>query len=146
MKATYPTIEERQRAVAVSSAADFVRINLQNCHVNFIGHSVFAQEMYKHKIKKDFDILTSVWEQETLFSSNFSEIINNSAYRSIISLGEDVIPFIIEDLKHDDKLWFYALELLTGQNPIKENHRGIIPLMKQDWIDWAYKNDILNEA
>lgn len=141
----YPTIQERQRPVAVSYEASFVRSNIETCHVLFVGQSVFVQEMYKQQLKKRFDFYNSIWKNETIFSSSISEITNNSAYRSIIGLGQEVLPFIIDDLKTNDNHWFYALEALTGQNPIKENHKGIVPLMKNDWIEWAKENNLIDE-
>jgi hypothetical protein len=101
--------------------------------------------MYKDHVKKSFDLYNSVWKNETLFSSSISEIVNNSAYRAIIDLGKRALPYIFEDLKTSDNHWFYALESVTGQNPIRESHRGILPLMKQDWIQWAIENNIIDE-
>lgn len=136
----YPTIQERQRPIGVSIEAEFVRQNIQTTHDLFMGQSVFIQEMYKQQLSKKFDFYSGIWKTETMFSSNSSEITNNSAYRSIIGLGKDIIPFIIEDLKQSENHWFYALELLTGENPIKSEHRGIINLMKSDWLNWAERN------
>lgn len=136
----YPTIQERQRPIGVSIEAQFVRQNIQTTHDLFMGQSVFIQEMYKQQLSKKFDLYSGIWKTESMFSSNSSEITNNSAYRSIIGLGKDIIPFIIEDLKQSENHWFYALELLTGENPIKSEHRGIINLMKSDWLNWAEKN------
>ncbi len=96
----------------------------------------------KELSNRDFDDYKSTWEEETIFSSSISEITNNTAYRTIIGLGQKVLPFIIDDLKKNDNHWFYALEALTGQNPIKENHKGIIPLMRDDWLKWAEDNNI----
>jgi hypothetical protein len=137
---SYPTIQERQRPIGVSIEAQFIRQNIQTAHDLFMGQSVFIQEMYKKQLGKKFDLYSGIWKTETMFSSNSSEITNNSAYRSIIGLGKDIIPFIIEDLKQSENHWFYALELLTGENPIKSEHRGIINLMKSDWLNWAKKN------
>jgi hypothetical protein len=136
----YPTIQERQRPIGVSIEAQFVRQNIQMTHDLFMGQSVFIQEMYKQQLSTKFDLYSGIWKTETMFSSNSSEITNNSAYRSIIGLGKEIIPFIIQDLKQSENHWFYALELLTGENPIKEKHRGIIHLMKSDWLNWAEKN------
>lgn len=137
---SYPTIQERQRPIGVSFEAQFIRQNIQTAHDLFMGQSVFIQEMYKKQLSTKFDLYSGIWKTETMFSSNSSEITNNSAYRSIIGLGKDIIPFIIEDLKQSENHWFYALELLTGENPIKSEHRGIINLMKSDWLNWAKKN------
>jgi len=141
----YPTIQERQMPVAVSHEAGSIRNNIEACHLLFVGQSVFIQEMYQQQLKKRFNFYSSIWKNETIFFSSISEITNNAAYRSIIGLGKDVLPFIIEDLKTNDNHWFYALEALTGKNPIKENHKGIVMLMKNDWLEWAKENNLTDE-
>lgn len=141
-----PITQERQKPVAVSYEAESVRQHTKSSHFLFIKNSVFITEMYKQKLKQRFDLYNSIWQNETMFSSSISEITNNAAYRSIIGLGEDVIPFIIQDLKNNNSHWFYALEALTGQNPIKSEHRGIVELMKADWLEWANKNNQTNES
>ncbi|MFM9909955.1 MAG: hypothetical protein ACKVOW_11425 [Chitinophagaceae bacterium] len=141
----YPTIQERQRPVAVSYEAHLVRNNIETCHLLFVGQSVFIQELYKQQLKKRFDFYNSIWKNETVFSSSISEITNNAAYRYIIGLGQEVLPFIINDFKANDNHWFYALEAITGQNPINDNHKGIVPLMKADWLKWAKENNITDE-
>ena len=105
----------------------------------FIGHSVFASQLYQRRLDRKFKILKSVWENDTVFSSSISEITNHPAYHSVIKLGKEVVPLIIEDLQSTNNHWFYALEYLTGSNPITQEHQGLVPLMKQDWINW-YQN------
>ena len=137
---SYPPIQERQRPIGVSIEAQFVSQNIQITHDLFMGQSVFIREMYNQQLSKKFELYSGIWKTETMFSSNSSEITNNAAYRYIIGLGKDMIPFIIQDLKQSENHWFYALELLTGENPIKTEHRGIINLMKSDWLNWAEQN------
>ena len=142
----YPSIQERYRTTGVSIEAQFVRKNIALSHNSFIGNSVFIKEMYKQQLKKKFDTYSAIWRNETMFSSSITEITNNSAYRSIIGLGTEVIPLIIKDLEINENHWFSALEALTGENPIKKEHRGIVKFMKNDWLDWAYKNNQIDET
>ncbi len=137
-----PIIQENQRPAAVSFEANFIRSNVENCQTLFVGNSVFIREMYNQQVRKQFDFLNNTWQAETLFSSSINEIVNNSAYRSIINLGGDVLPLIINDLKTTENHWFYALEAITGYNPIKAENKGIVSLMKNDWIEWAENNII----
>jgi hypothetical protein len=140
-----PFVQENQRPSAVSFEANFIRSNVENCQTLFVGKSVFIREMYNQQIKKQFDFLNNLWQSETIFSSSINEIVNNSAYRSIIGLGGGVLPLIINDLKVSENHWFYALEAITGHNPIKSEHIGIVPFMKNDWIEWAENNIIEND-
>jgi hypothetical protein len=141
----YPPVQERNRPAAVSNEAEFVSQCFMRSHDLFIGNSVIIHDMYSQQLMDIFNFLKSIWLKETILSSSVSDITNNSAYRGIIGLGKDVIPFIIQDLKTNNNHWFNALEALTGENPIKNNHKGILPLMKNDWLEWAEKNSYTNE-
>lgn len=80
--------------------------------------------------------LKSKWKTDTFFLSSSTEKTQHPAYREIISLGEEVVPYIIQDLKTNHNYWFEALEEITGVDPIPEEHYGKIELMAQDWVDW----------
>jgi hypothetical protein len=127
-------------STAVSHEAVFIKKNTEYTRDVFVEGSVFVKEMYKRELRVKFDSYTITWLNETMFTSSSSEIFSNNAYRSIIGLGTEVIPLIIEDLKINDYHWFYALESLTGVNPIQKEHRGVIQLMKEDWLNWAEDN------
>lgn len=139
----YPLIEETQRPIAVGTDARSVSQNLYNSHRIFMGHSVFASQLYKRRLDRKFSMLKSVWENDTIFSSSISEITNHPAYYAVIKLGREIIPLIIQDLQTTNNHWFYALEILTGENPIRPEHRGNIEQMKNDWIDWANRGNAI---
>ncbi len=139
----YPVIEETQRPVALGIDARYVSQNLHKSHLIFIGHSVFASQLYKKRLDRKFNMLKSIWENDTIFSSSVSEITSHPAYHSIIKLGSEVIPLIIDDLQATNNHWFYALEVLAGENPIKPEHRGNVELMKNDWVNWANSRNVI---
>lgn len=93
------------------------------------------------KIKSTFNEYNYVLKKQTQFSSS----LNKESYNSIINLGKDVIPLIIDDLIKTDSHWFYALSEIANFNPVQEKHQGIIPLMKKDWIEWAKQNNFYDE-
>lgn len=139
----YPVIEEAQRPAGVGTDAKFVSQSLHNSHIIFLGHSVFASQLYNRRLDRKFNMLKSLWEADTMFSSSISEITTHPAYHSIIKLGSEVLPLIIQDLQNTNNHWFYALEILTGENPIRPEHRGNVELMKSDWINWANRANVI---
>jgi hypothetical protein len=84
-----------------------------------------------------FEVLFQQWKQETLFSSSGSEITNHPAYQAIIELGPSVVPFILIKLQEDPQQLFYALFKITGENPVKPKHVGMLSKMKEDWLEWG---------
>lgn len=88
-------------------------------------------------IRERFNHYKAIWEKETKILSAIDDIIENESYQAIIKQGKDVVPFIIDELKKNNKFWFHALEVLTGEDPVKKEHWGNPLLMKNDWLQWA---------
>jgi hypothetical protein len=62
------------------------------------------------------------------------------AYQKIIGMGPDVTPLIIAQLRSEadePDQWFWALQVITGVDPIAEEDRGDFLKMSQSWINWA---------
>lgn len=80
--------------------------------------------------------------KEAIFlKPSIQEIESNIYYLKIIKMGNVVVPFMLEDFRSGhNNLWFSALEKITGNNPIKEEHRGIIEFMIDDWLRWGEEN------
>ena len=90
-----------------------------------------------------FDNLVASWEFSTGTSSSIEEIISDDSFQGIIGLGRMAIPFILEELAKEPSFLIIALGEISGDNPIKPEHRGDIPAMAQDWLDWGRRRDYL---
>lgn len=132
---------EYTQPFGVTEEANVLNINYSNAVNTYIGHSLFISKKLEEKEFRRFLTLKNQWKDETLFISSGTVLISNSAYREIISLGSTAIPWIIREMRKNNDHWFYALEKITGVNPIKEKNIGIVENMKQDWIDWASNKD-----
>lgn len=84
--------------------------------------------------RQKFERLRDKWLEETglLSCAGWS----NKYYLQIIGMGERAIPFIIEDWETTDNHWFVALSSITGENPVKEESKGYIGEMKQQWLEF----------
>lgn len=77
-------------------------------------------------------------------SSNLNDWFKHPAYQEVIHLGPEVVPYIVDDLEwslnnpDERAVWFWghALRMITGANPIPEEHIGKIKKQAQDWITW----------
>lgn len=94
------------------------------------------EDIIEDKVK----IKITRWKKDTQLSSSISEIILNQSYLEIIGMGKKVLPYIFQDLEHNDAHWFSALRDITGCSPVKQSHRGNIKLMKEDWLKWGEEN------
>lgn len=91
-----------------------------------------------------FEALFQEWKKETLLSSSGTEITNHPAYQGIIELGASVVPFILIKLQEDPQHLFYALFKITGENPVKPSHVGMLTKMKEDWLAWGASKGFLS--
>ena len=94
-------------------------------------------------LEAEFSTLAAEWKADTEFESSPERIATHPAYRRIVEMGPPVLPLILQDLEktHDD--WFWALYAITGENPIRQEDRGIVHLMVSAWIGWGIRKNLL---
>ncbi len=108
-----------------------IAIQETKSHINesFLG--------YQNQLIVKFNNLKSKWISETQFISSLTDVYMNPSYQKIISLGPSVLPYILHELKKEPNWWFWALEVLTDENPVNPEHLGDIQAMTADWLSWA---------
>jgi len=89
---------------------------------------------------RKFTKLYKEWHDKTRFDSLIGDPYNK-CYNNIVQLGYRAVPYIITKLKEDPSLIFVALIRITGEDPIKEENRGIVRKMAEDWINWWEKKN-----
>lgn len=95
-----------------------------------------ANKEIDQQIAGIFLSLRDNWKNQTAYLSSSTEIVNNPNYQQVIQLGEKVLPLIFEDLKKEPDHWFYALNAITGEDPVKFEDRGNLNKMTQSWLEW----------
>jgi hypothetical protein len=140
---TLPFLREFSSSRAVGSDANNVRKSIEKSRQVFLGNSIASENLYKDQLLARFLDLKAQWKRDTCFSSNPDSIVQNQKYIQIINLGKDIIPIIFEDWEVTDNLWFVALMYLTNNNPVAPEHIGYIREMKNDWREWAHRENIL---
>jgi hypothetical protein len=88
-------------------------------------------------MEERFRRLTETWERATSHLSSMKAASEHPAYQEIISLGVDVVPLLLRDLKDTQRHWFIALHQITGANPIPDSAAGNIPKMVEAWLQWG---------
>lgn len=94
-------------------------------------------DIRQQSIAERFRALAEQWHEETGMLSSPTQIVNNSAYLSIIAMGDVAISFILHDLREVGGYWYPALRALTGASPVPEEARGRPQLMKEAWLAWG---------
>ncbi|MBU1626553.1 hypothetical protein KKB18_04215 [bacterium] len=94
-------------------------------------------------IEKEFKQLVDQWRKEVIYFSSVEKIIMNKNYQRIMAMGKPAVPLILRELKKQPDDWFYALRMITGENPVKPIDKGDIKKMARTWIEWGKQNGYL---
>jgi hypothetical protein len=89
------------------------------------------------ELEETFLELAAQWRRETGMMSLVTKMSMHSAYQRIIGMGHAVIPLILRELEQEPDHWFWALQAITGANPVKKEQRGRMKQMAEAWIDWG---------
>ncbi len=92
------------------------------------------------EIEETFLDLAEQWRRETGMMSLVTKMSMHPAYQIIIGMGQAVVPLILRELEQELDHWFWALQAITGANPVKSEQRGRLKQMAQAWIEWGREN------
>jgi hypothetical protein len=113
--------------------------------VVYSGKTPATANVYDVDLAK-FRRFVQEWKAERDPYSSFSQ--DNMlfpSYQRIIGLGKPAIPLILSELKDELRRgepddWFQALWAIADETPVKEENRGRIRRMAEDWISWGVKS------
>jgi len=88
-------------------------------------------------IEERFDRLAAIWKSETRFLSSTTKMAEHPAYQEIMTMGDEVVPFILRELETEPDHWFKALRAITGAEPVVAADAGNVPKMAKAWLSWG---------
>ncbi len=80
---------------------------------------------------------TKRWKRETRYMSSIDKIVSHPCYVMIIGMGPAALPLIFKELQTEVDHWFYALSMITGENPVKDEDAGDMLKMRDTWLTYA---------
>ncbi|OIP70474.1 MAG: hypothetical protein AUK48_13680 [Oscillatoriales cyanobacterium CG2_30_44_21] len=95
------------------------------------------QEYDHEEVKAEFTNLASQWTQDVEGMSSTVEMVKHPAYQKIVSMGQVVVPLLLEDLRQNPLYWLPALRQITNYNPVQPEQRGKIKQMAEAWLNWG---------
>lgn len=90
-----------------------------------------------------FHALARRWREDTCMLSSTTKIIEHPAYQEIIRMGPVAVPLILQDLLARPDHWFYALQEITGDNPLSAENAGNMQKMRDDWLAWGHARGLI---
>ena len=90
-----------------------------------------------------FERLKDEWKQQSQYLSNTTQMAMLRPYQQIIGLGPSVLPLLLKELARAPDYWFWALEAITGQNPVSAEAVGNVAAMAEAWLAWGRREGLL---
>ena len=104
-------------------------------------HEIHCSAMQLDPVAINFRHLVERWKEETNTpSSDFNDIVTHWAYQQIIALGWKAVPLILDELKERPDHWGWALEAITGRNPVPPDSFGNGRGIAVAWLEWGRDN------
>ncbi len=104
---------------------------------------VFPYTKSRSEIVAEFNQLADNWERETAFISMVPRKLMHPSYQRIISLGKPVVKLILERLRQEPRQWFWALTMITNEDPAEGLDRA--DAAADAWIQWGLERGLLSE-
>ena len=89
------------------------------------------------QVDERFRTLADQWKRESQYLSNTAQMAMLRSYQCIIGMGEAAVPLLLNELKQSLDQWFWALESITAENPVRPGSAGMVERMAADWIEWG---------
>lgn len=90
-----------------------------------------------------FRHLTHWWKRDTEYQSSPTRIAMHPGYQRIIGMGREALPFILKDLEATGAPWFWALQAITGEDPVPDEDRGYVDRMTRAWLRWGMRKNLV---
>jgi hypothetical protein len=97
-------------------------------------------------VQERFHALRDDWKAKSRHLSNSAQIALLWPYQQIIGLGSPAVPLILAELEKETDHWFWALEAITGENPVPEQAAGHVEAMASTWIEWGRRKGLVASA
>lgn len=105
--------------------------------------ATFRPVLTPDQLANEFHCLAAEWKAKARLLSNTRQMAMLEPYQRIIGLGRPVVPLILADLQREFAFWFWALEAITGEDPIPPDAGGQVRVMAEAWLDWGRRNQLI---
>ena len=128
---------------------DLAKIEMQRISMGSIKQlplslPAFTPNKNKETSEEKFNRLLDSWKKESNAASLMIQKIMLPSYQSIIGMGKDAIRFLLEELQREPDDWFWALECITGEHPIKKEDEGRFDKLTESWLQWGKMNGYIS--
>jgi hypothetical protein len=87
------------------------------------------------QLEAEFRKLAGQWRRDTEYLSSVAQMANHPAYQRIIEMGRPAVPLILRELQRKPDHWFWALNAITGEDPVQTG--AAFDDAVQAWLRWG---------
>lgn len=89
------------------------------------------------ELQSRFRALAADWKQQSKYLSNTAQMVMLRPYQRIIGMGLPAVPLILGELQREPDQWYWALEAITGENPVPAEDAGLVRAEADAWLAWG---------
>ena len=150
-KVQSPGFNTHSDTYSIEEAVGRISVPRRSIKVNEFWHdfAIYQEHVKKEQVKAVsktlaiFSTSLGKWKSDTAFSSSLTEILMHPGYQRIIGLGQDAVPFILRELADHGGQWYWALQAISGENPVPEEDQGRPRQMTAAWVQWGKERNFL---
>lgn len=71
-----------------------------------------SENFMDYAAKLRFQTLHEKWLNDTRFVSSVGDVVNHDAFKAIVSMGEDAVPYILEEISSTPSTLVWALNFI----------------------------------
>jgi type I restriction-modification system DNA methylase subunit len=91
--------------------------------------------------EQEFHSLVKKWRKDTQHLSSVAKMTQHPAYRRIIGMGFDVLPYLFAELRRHPDHWLVALNAITGEDPVPST--STFEQAVKAWLTWGKEKGYL---
>ena len=95
------------------------------------------------ELRERFEQLRDDWKAQSLYLSNTAQMAILWPYQQIIGMGPAVLPLILAELERETDHWFWALEAISGENPVPADTAGDVGKSMEAWVGWGRRKGLV---
>lgn len=95
------------------------------------------------QLAEEFAHLAAAWKRKAGHWSDSRRMAMVPEYQRIIGMGPAALPLILEALEREPDHWFWALEAITGEDPVPPGDRGVVARMADAWLAWGREQGLI---
>ncbi len=88
-------------------------------------------------VESQFQHFAAQWQAESELMSSMTDMVMLPSYQRIIGMGREAVPLLLRQLELKPDYWFWALQAITGQDPVNPADRGDLEKMSAAWLVWG---------